>query len=185
MSTLIYQLVTKSYACAKTLMLEMKTKCNFFACNVPTPFPSQHRQRLLPAPLWICPLLFVEAAFINDDETYCPNLYCPLPPFQANMGRYYYLSTLVCRSCIWKWWWNALSRPVLSPPPSLPSQHGQRLLPVHSCLQKLHLEMMMKRIVPACTVPNAPFPANRSRNYYLPSLIMSTLFVEAAFGYDD
>jgi hypothetical protein len=56
---------------------------------------------------------------------------------------------------------------------------------VHPCLWKLHLEMMMKHIVLACTVPTTPFPANRGRDYYLPPSSCPFLFVEAAFGNDD
>ncbi len=45
--------------------------------------------------------------------------------------------------------------------------------------------MMMKRIVPAFTVPTTPFPANRGRHYYLPPWSCPLFFAEAAFGNND
>jgi hypothetical protein len=35
----------------------------------------------------MCPLLFVEAAFRNDDETHFPVLYCPHYPIPSQQGQ--------------------------------------------------------------------------------------------------
>ncbi len=82
-----------------------------------------------------------------------------------------------------------MSWPVLSPPPhsQLTGAEITTCPPDHvlSCLQKLHLEMMMKHIVLACTVPTTPLPANRGRNYYLPPWKCPLLFAEAGFGNGD
>jgi hypothetical protein len=51
--------------------------------------------------------LFAEAAFGNDDKMHYPGLYYPNHPFLRQQGQRLLpaplnMSSLVCRSCIWK-----------------------------------------------------------------------------------
>ncbi len=136
------------YSRLQKLHLEMMMKHIVPACLSPPP----HSQ-LTGTEITTCPPEYVHSCLqkLHLEKFMKPIvLACTVPipttPFPANRSRDYYLpqniSALVWRSCIWKWWLSTLSWPVLSPPP-IPCQQGQRLLPVHFCLQKLHLEMMM------------------------------------------